>query len=39
MTVGFRLAVNRSIQGAVNGGGPEFELRTYNGNIYLRKAK
>jgi hypothetical protein len=34
---GFRLDVNRSIQGAVNGGGPEFELRTYNGNIYLRK--
>ena len=29
--------VNQSIQGAVNGGGPEFELRTYNGNIYVRK--
>jgi hypothetical protein len=36
---GFRLDVNQSIQGAVNGGGPEFELRTFNGNIYLRKAK
>jgi hypothetical protein len=34
---GFRLDVNQSIQGAVNGGGPEFELRTFNGNIYLRK--
>ena len=26
-----------SIHGSVNGGGPEFELRTFNGNIYLRK--
>ena len=34
---GFRLEVNQSIQGSVNGGGPEFELRTFNGNIYLRK--
>jgi hypothetical protein len=32
-----RIDVNRSIQGAVNGGGPEFELRTFNGNIYVRK--
>jgi len=30
--------VNQSIQGTVNGGGPEFELRSYNGNIYVRKA-
>ena len=36
---GFRVDVNQSIQGAVNGGGPEFELRTFNGNIYLRKAQ
>jgi putative adhesin len=35
---GFRLDVNQSIQGSVNGGGPEFELRTFNGNIYLRKS-
>jgi hypothetical protein len=34
---GFRLDVNQSIQGSLNGGGPEFELRTFNGNIYLRK--
>ena len=34
---GFRVDVNQSIQGSVNGGGPEFELRTFNGNIYLRK--
>jgi DUF4097 and DUF4098 domain-containing protein YvlB len=36
---GFRVDVNQSIQGSVNGGGPEFELRTYNGNIYLRKGQ
>ena len=29
--------VNQSIQGTVNGGGPEFELRSFNGTIYLRK--
>ena len=33
----FRIDVNQSIQGSVNGGGPEFELRTFNGSIYLRK--
>jgi len=32
-----RLEVNRDIYGAANGGGPEIELRTFNGNIYLRK--
>ncbi len=32
-----RIEVNRSIYGSINGGGPEFELRTYNGNIYVRK--
>jgi DUF4097 and DUF4098 domain-containing protein YvlB len=32
-----RIETNQSIYGAINGGGPEFELRTYNGNIYVRK--
>jgi len=31
--------VDASIYGTVNGGGPEFELRTFNGDVYLRKAK
>ncbi len=35
----FRMEVDRSIYGAVNGGGPDIELRTFNGNVYLRKAK
>jgi hypothetical protein len=35
----YRLEMDRSIYGTVNGGGPDFELRTFNGEIYLRKAK
>jgi len=34
-----RIDVNRSIYGTVNGGGPDFELRTFDGNIYVRKDK
>jgi hypothetical protein len=36
---GTRIELDSSIYGTVNGGGPEFELRTFNGDIYLRKAK
>jgi putative adhesin len=36
---GRRIELDSSIYGSVNGGGPEFELRTFNGNIYLRKGK
>jgi hypothetical protein len=32
-----KIEVNRALNGAINGGGPEFELRTFNGNIYVRK--
>jgi len=35
----FKLEVNRAIYGTVNGGGPEIELRTFNGSIYLRKGQ
>lgn len=35
----FRLQTDRTINGTINGGGPDFEIRTLNGNIYLRKAK
>jgi hypothetical protein len=34
-----QIEVKRAVTGAINGGGPEFELRTLNGNVYLRKAK
>ena len=31
--------VNNAIYGSVNGGGPDVELRTFNGSIYLRKGR
>lgn len=34
----YRVEMDRAIYGTVNGGGPDFELRTFNGNIYLRKS-
>ena len=33
----YRISRNRSILGAINGGGPEFELRTFNSNVYVRR--
>jgi hypothetical protein len=33
----YKIEVNKAIYGAVNGGGPEIEARTFNGNVYLRK--
>ena len=35
----YRISRNQSIVGAINGGGPEFELRTFNSNVYVRKGK
>ena len=34
-----KIEVDRSVYGSINGGGPEFELRTFNGSIHLRKAR
>jgi len=31
--------VNNAIYGSINGGGADFEMRTFNGNIYVRKGK
>ena len=33
------VAIDKAIYGLVNGGGPDFEMRTFNGNVYVRKAK
>ena len=30
--------IGKVIGGAINGGGPEFELRSFNGSVYVRKA-
>ena len=36
---GTRIDANNTITGAINGGGAEFELRTYNGDIMVRKGQ
>ncbi|HKW99433.1 MAG TPA: DUF4097 family beta strand repeat-containing protein [Bryobacteraceae bacterium] len=35
----YRVRIDRSMYGTINGGGPEFQFQTFNGNIYIRKAK
>lgn len=35
----YRINRNRSIVGAINGGGPEFALRTFNSNVYVRRGQ
>lgn len=34
----FRLTVERAVTGAINGGGPEMHFKTFNGDVYLRRA-
>jgi len=36
---GRRIHFDRAMYGLINGGGPEMQLTTFNGNIYIRKAK
>jgi hypothetical protein len=31
--------VDKSILGSINGGGPDFEMRSFNGTVYIRKLK
>ncbi len=33
----YRISMNRSIYGSINGGGPDIEVRTFNSNVYVRK--
>ena len=35
----YRVQFDRMMYGSINGGGPEMQLTTFNGNIYIRKAK
>jgi DUF4097 and DUF4098 domain-containing protein YvlB len=35
----YRVRLDNSMVGTINSGGPDFDLRTFNGNIYIRKAK
>ena len=35
----FRVSIDRSIYGTINGGGQELKFQNFHGNIYLRKKK
>lgn len=35
----YRLKFDRTLRGTINGGGPEYQFTTFNGQIYLRKRK
>ncbi len=35
----FRVSLDRSIYGMINGGGPEIKFQNFSGNVYLRKKK
>lgn len=35
----YRMRLDRSLRGAINGGGPEFQFTSFNGRIYIRKRK
>jgi len=35
----YRVRMDHGMYGTINGGGPEFQFQTFNGNIFIRKAK
>jgi hypothetical protein len=35
----YRVKVDSTVTGTINGGGPDLSFKTFNGNIYLRKKK
>ncbi len=34
----YRIKIDRTVKGTINGGGPEMQFKTFNGNIYIRRA-
>jgi DUF4097 and DUF4098 domain-containing protein YvlB len=34
----YRVRIDKTVHGAINGGGPEMQFTNFNGNIYIRKA-
>jgi DUF4097 and DUF4098 domain-containing protein YvlB len=34
----FKVKLDHTMRGAINGGGPELQFKTFNGNIYIRKS-
>jgi DUF4097 and DUF4098 domain-containing protein YvlB len=35
----YKIQLDRALYGAINGGGPEITFKTFNGDIFIRKAK
>ena len=35
----FRVVIEKARFGTINGGGPDFQFKTFNGNIHIRKGK
>ena len=35
----YKVKVDKTVRGKINGGGPEIQFKDFNGNIYIRKAK
>jgi len=35
----YRVTVDRTMRGTVNGGGPEYTFKSFQGDIYIRKKK
>jgi len=35
----YHVKIDRSYYGMINGGGPEFNFKTFNGDIVIRKGK
>jgi DUF4097 and DUF4098 domain-containing protein YvlB len=33
----FKIKIDKTTKGTINGGGPEMQFKTFNGNIYIRK--
>jgi hypothetical protein len=34
----FKIKIDKTTKGTINGGGPEMQFKTFNGNIYIRKS-
>lgn len=34
----YRVHIDKTVRGTINGGGPEIQFKNFNGNIYVRKA-
>jgi hypothetical protein len=35
----YRVRIEEAFHGSINGGGPEFDFSTFNGDVYIRKGK